>query len=517
MNQANRPPARALPQRPHLDQLKRQSKELLEAFRTGDPVATAEVRAHYQGADPAAFALHHAQLVLARAYGFDSWPKLKSHVDGVTVGDLAEAVRSGDLAAVRSALDARPELVNMDAAEHDERRSIHYAVLTRSADMVRLLMQCGADARRGVWPHRAATSALALATARGYDDIVAIVTAEEQRRRQTAAPPTGADAPSGQAAESSSDRRQISSAVLNDKPEELAALLERGLDPDERERLPLEESVYSWGGPLRECVMLRRYAMAQMLLERGADPNTNVYAATQAMTVALMADDRQMLALLERHGGVATAADAGYFGLLDDARRLLADEEAGRLRERMIEPGSSVASTLLTSGADGAHPEIVRLALAHLDWPAGDPRWHWNLMRPLDGRHGDERERSVACFRLMLERSGPHAPGPQGRTILHDVAGGWPNDHPASTDERVVLAAMLIDAGIRLDVRDDLLHSTPLGWACRWGRLELVRLLLDRGADPLEAEAESWARPVAWAVRHGRDPIVALLRERGAQ
>ena len=53
---------------------------------------------HYRGADPATFALHDAQLVLARAYGFDSWPKLKAHVDGVTVARLADAVRAGDVA-----------------------------------------------------------------------------------------------------------------------------------------------------------------------------------------------------------------------------------------------------------------------------------------------------------------------------------------------------------------------------------------------------------------------------------
>jgi hypothetical protein len=70
---------------PDLEQLKRQSKELLEAFRAGDASAMAEVAAHYRNADPTTFALHDAQLVLARAYGFQSWPKLKAYVEGVTV------------------------------------------------------------------------------------------------------------------------------------------------------------------------------------------------------------------------------------------------------------------------------------------------------------------------------------------------------------------------------------------------------------------------------------------------
>jgi ankyrin repeat protein len=56
-----------------------------------------------------------------------------------------------------------------------------------------------------------------------------------------------------------------------------------------------------------------------------------------------------------------------------------------------------------------------------------------------------------------------------------------------------------------------MLHSTPLGWACRWGRLPLVGLLLARGADPQEADAEPWARPRAWADKKGHAAISALL------
>ena len=71
-------PTRKLREHPDLDQLKRQAKELLDAFSAGDTAAVAEVKAHYHDANPFTFALHDAQLVLARAYGFDSWPKLKA-------------------------------------------------------------------------------------------------------------------------------------------------------------------------------------------------------------------------------------------------------------------------------------------------------------------------------------------------------------------------------------------------------------------------------------------------------
>jgi ankyrin repeat protein len=64
-----------------------------------------------------------------------------------------------------------------------------------------------------------------------------------------------------------------------------------------------------------------------------------------------------------------------------------------------------------------------------------------------------------------------------------------------------------------MDVRDDLLKSTPLGWAGRWGRLELVKLLLERGAAAVEADAEPWATPLACAEKKGHHGFVAILRE----
>lgn len=74
---------RQWPHRPDFNQFKRQAKELLKAYRAGDASAAAEVERHEQAADPAAFALHDAQRVLARSYGFASWQKLKNYVQTI--------------------------------------------------------------------------------------------------------------------------------------------------------------------------------------------------------------------------------------------------------------------------------------------------------------------------------------------------------------------------------------------------------------------------------------------------
>jgi hypothetical protein len=310
----------------------------------------------------------------------------------------------------------------------------------------------------------------------------------------------------------------VTRAVIADRPDMLTLLLDLGFDPDERGRSEvLDDVVYSWGEPLRTAVRSGNQALADILLTRGADPNPSIYAASTPMLEAYERGNRDMIALLERHGGIADALVAGSFGLIDRARQMLADEGEGRLRPRSTPEGIPVAARLLSAAADSGHIDVVRLALEHLDWPPNDARWHWNLMRPLGARPENDRDRFLKCFELMVERAGADAPGPYGRTILHDVCAGWP--HTAAADEPLRLAliprfaTILLDAGARLDIRDDLLKSTPLGWACRWGRLELVKLFLERGADPIEPDAEPWATPSAWAKKTNHLDVLALLGE----
>ena len=107
------PPTRVMRENPDIDQLHRQARELLEAYRAQSPDAVLEVDAYHRNATPDTFALHDAQFVLARAYGFESWPKLKAAVEGVTTTRLYEAVKKGDLGAVRALLARRPEIVDL--------------------------------------------------------------------------------------------------------------------------------------------------------------------------------------------------------------------------------------------------------------------------------------------------------------------------------------------------------------------------------------------------------------------
>ena len=69
--------SKSLPERPDMGQLKKQAKDLLAAVRAGKSDALARIGKEKRGE----FALHGAQLVIAREYGFPSWAKLKIHVD----------------------------------------------------------------------------------------------------------------------------------------------------------------------------------------------------------------------------------------------------------------------------------------------------------------------------------------------------------------------------------------------------------------------------------------------------
>jgi uncharacterized protein len=67
------------------------------------------------------------------------------------------------------------------------------------------------------------------------------------------------------------------------------------------------------------------------------------------------------------------------------------------------------------------------------------------------------------------------------------------------------------DHGADINAVDEEFRSTPLGFAARWGHYEMVRLLLERRADPKTAGA-GWATPFEWARKKGHTGIEADLR-----
>jgi ankyrin repeat protein len=621
---------------PDLDQLKRQAKELLEAYRASSPEAIAEVTAYHRTATPENFALHDAQFVLARSYGFESWPKLKAAVDGVTAAKLHEAVESADLSTVRELLTRRPEIVDLG---HGEMNALNMAVQRRDLEMTKLLLEFGANPHAGIWPNRDATSPYIIARDRGYQEILDAINAAQEkrgmrgpnklsteiRRKLEEAHTSGRDeamvvvfnehpeltdwrtadgttmlhlaagrgqlliiqwlidhgkdvnaraqcvphqsatfldrspqgwtpldfAATGRGSDEwlfNNDKFQpaaklllehgaelsplsaaalgrwdflesfskrglegkgvLEAAVKGNQPDTLRRLLDLGLDPDEPIQVGhMEEKAWSSGGPVFQAVVLNRIEMARLLLEHGADPNAKVFTAGSASFRAYDARRPEMIALIELFGGWIDPGSAGYARQTEIARKMLAGEIDPHFEPNDFS-GRTVAEQLLWGGASALCAEIVRMALEHVDWPPDDPRWFWMLWRPLPGHQdltAQQQPECCECFRLILARCGPHhRASDYGQTMLHEVVA---RDHGVG----VRLAGMLLDAGARLDIRDNLLKSTPLGWACRWGRVEMVKLFLARGADPVEGDAEPWATPRAWAEKMQHAEVVELL------
>lgn len=544
-------PTRRMREHPDLEQLKRLAKELLRAYSAGDPAAAAEVNAHYHDADPAKFALHDAQLVIARGYGFESWPKLKAYVDGVTVRRFADAIRAGDLPLVQSMLRARPEIADMQMSYGDEHRPIHFAIMYRSAEIVRLLMQHGADIHYGIHPHREATSPLTIAKERGFDEIVAIIEEEDAKRTVKAeeqpTPPEVLSDEAARTAVASGDIEWIRArlvagkleykiytdnkgglltvAVKHDQPQMLRLLLENGFDPDERISWGEGDWVaYSQGYPLWLSAARGRRELAEILLNHGANPNAQVDSSGSSVYAAFSHKQWDMVELLRSRGGLVSAATAALYRRTDLAQRMLADYDRG-----VLDPGVAtekpLVEELLHFGADGGAVEIVRMALERIDWARDDPRWFGPVANPMcfwhhipwlyAGNKEFDQQSYLTCFRMILKRADPNLIAGFSRTLLHEAAST--RDH-ISDEYAGEFARSLLQAGARPDVRDQILRSTPLGWACRWGRASVVAALLEHGADAIEPDAEPWASPEAWASKMGHDAIVDMLRQhRGAQ
>ena len=153
----------SLPDAANLDWLRKQAKRRLTELRHTNPAAQ----------------LADAQFALAKEYGFSSWRALKAHIDSLTVeGQLFEAAKTGDVAALTTLLDAHPDklrarnkpyewtLLHAAASEGqlaavdlllrrgldvnarekgDNTYAMHWAAATGKVDVVRRLIDAGGD------------------------------------------------------------------------------------------------------------------------------------------------------------------------------------------------------------------------------------------------------------------------------------------------------------------------------------------------------------------------------------
>lgn len=106
-----------LPAAPHWGHLRKQAKDLRKAFHDNDADAVRRIGLHHPHPGQAApFKLADAQLVVAREYGFASWPRLKKHVLTPTPAQIEQfkgAVEAGDAPGLETLLERTPALASV--------------------------------------------------------------------------------------------------------------------------------------------------------------------------------------------------------------------------------------------------------------------------------------------------------------------------------------------------------------------------------------------------------------------
>ena len=259
----------------------------------------------------------------------------------------------------------------------------------------------------------------------------------------------------------------LSIAVRVNNPEMVSQLLALGIDPDESV-VSTDDGSRSWGAPLWFATMCGRHEIAKTLLNHGADVNAVLYACGDAMSIAQTTADERFKAILIEHGARITVEHVASCGDVGLAQAILdGTTPACSLNSDSPTPVELAEQMLLAAGDNC--PEIVRLCLPHIDRPKDDAWWNYAMVRATDPQ----------CLDHILRHGvNPSVVGENGFTLLHHIA-----TTTTGESDRLKLATILLDHGASLEQRDLLLKSTPLGWACRWGRRELVELYLSRGLD----------------------------------
>jgi hypothetical protein len=266
---------------------------------------------------------------------------------------------------------------------------------------------------------------------------------------------------------------------------------------------------YDYTSPLHLAVREGRIEVVRYLVDEGAvDPTYKTHPFLDSLTT--VAQDRDHNEIVQ---------------LLNDAKLTRAWGDTGKIDYEK----SELKRRLEHEISDGQYPDVERMLNDHpllaLDefafWgegimsvPAnnGDLKMLELLMRfgarvPDVSKWGARyyfKHFEVARF-LMEQGMNPNHRNWREFTLLHDMA------HTGDVEK----AALLIDHGADIDAIDAEFSSTPLGYAARWGHGDVVKLLLERGADPDKAGAE-WAKPIRWANKKGHASIEADLRRAGA-
>lgn len=266
---------------------------------------------------------------------------------------------------------------------------------------------------------------------------------------------------------------------------------------------------YDYTSPLHVAVRENHIELVKLFIERGAlDPSYRTHPFLDSLIT--VADDRgfddikQLLRQALATPGVAH--EWGDTGAIDYGK----DETQTRFQQLVNDQQHDEVEAMLNERPELALDETAFWGEGILAMPAkdGDHKMLEILMRygarcPDLSKWGARYYfKNYLTARFLLERGlNPNHMNWRGFTLLHDMA--HTNDVPK--------ARLLIEHKADLNRIDDEYRSTPLGYAARWGHVEMVKLLLDCGADP-EKSGAPWSTPLEWAQKKNHDEVVKVLQ-----
>ena len=470
------PPARwRLPDRPDLERLRKQAKNLRRRAAAGDAEALELVTVYNPGDE--SITLTRAQRVLARAYGFAGWSRLRDHLavleawgrDMVSSGadddpvdtflrlaclsytdpyvsagavellrtesSLATATAAtmaacGEPEALRDLLDRDPAAVARTSGPHDWPPLLYlcYARLGVGDPVATLqvLLEAGADPDAGFLWQRFPSPFTAVTGVLGGGE------RDEPAHPQAVTLVTmlldaGADP---------NDNQAFYNRQFRPDDSHLPPLLDHGAGHPRRspwrERLgtAYPSPAEMVGEHFRTAAQHGFTDRVRLLLTYGIDPNTRGYHP--------ILGDQTAYELALRHGH-------------REAAELLAD--AGGHSDRIGEP-DLLLSAALAGDVEGVSRRRVHAAAL----VAGRP----DALRLAGEHHG------VEAVRQLLDLGyGIDAAGPDGRTALHEAA----------LRGDAELCDWLLARGADPDVQDRDFSGTPSGWAAHAGHTELAARL----------------------------------------
>jgi ankyrin repeat protein len=101
---------------------------------------------------------------------------------------------------------------------------------------------------------------------------------------------------------------------------------------------------------------------------------------------------------------------------------------------------------------------------------------------------------------LLAHKAEVNAPNQEGAAALHDAA----------LAGKCAVAEVLLNHGAQIDARDRDQQATPLERAASWGRIDVVELLLARGANPLLKD-KNGKTALDLAIANNQSEVVKVL------